>query len=234
MRGSYSPIEKNINIVLPNDSEDFFDYNATILHILLHELEHVGQYQKCLERRGNNLEVSLLSMCFKTNIFLVNLKKKLQNKEIKLDEYSAIIQQMQSYNMYNEKINKGCYVLLPSERQDEINSFKYLAELLKNMHSKQNKEKIEMIEMNYLSRKIMGYQADGDKIMAPTYELYRIILDFMNQSESENKYFEIFNSLEKNMSLDQRLYYGLNISTDEYNKQLFEIGKKSIGKKLIK
>lgn len=226
MTGSYSPIEKNINIVLPNNKEDFFDYNTTVLHVLLHELEHVGQHKKCLENKGNNLETDLLSMCFKANNYLELIQKKLQNNEFKSDEYISIIQQLQFYQMYSEIVNKGCYELLPSERQAEINSFKYLIGLLKNIHNEQNNKKIEMIETNYLIRKIMGYKEDENKIIAPTYELYRIILNFMNQSESENKYFKIFDSLEKNMSLDQRLYYGLNISSDEYNKQKLEIGKR--------
>ena len=71
----------------------------------------------------------------------------------------------------------------------------------------------------------MGYKSDGKKVIAPTYELYRIILDFMNQSENKDKYFEKFDSFSKSMTLDQRLYYGLNISLDEYNNKKLEIGK---------
>ena len=71
----------------------------------------------------------------------------------------------------------------------------------------------------------MGYKSDGKNVIAPTYELYRIILDFMNQSENKDKYFEKFDSFSKSMTLDQRLYYGLNISLDEYNNKKLEIGK---------
>lgn len=224
--GSYSPVEKNLNIVLPNNKNDFFDYNTTILHILLHELEHVGQHKKCLESKINNLEIDLLSKCFKANDFLETIQKRLHNNEIKTEEYITIIQQMEFYQMYSEIVNKGCYELLPSERQAEINSFKYLIELLKRVRNEQNNEKIEMISTNYLLRKIMGYKEDNGKIVAPTYELYKIILQFMNQSEHESYYFKTFDSLSKNMTLDQRLYYGLNISTEEYNNQKSEIGKR--------
>lgn len=48
----------------------------------------------------------------------------------------------------------------------------------------------------------------------------------MNQSEHESYYFKTFDSLSKNMTLDQRLYYGLNISIEEYNNQKSEIGKR--------
>lgn len=72
----------------------------------------------------------------------------------------------------------------------------------------------------------MGYKEDNDKIVAPTYELYKIILQFMNQSEHAGHYFKTFDSLSKNMTLDQRLYYGLNISAEEYSNQKSEIGKR--------
>lgn len=224
----YSPVEKTINIVLPDKDVELFDYNTTILHILLHELEHVDQHKKCLERKNNTLETDLLSTCFKANNYLETIQKRLCDNEIKQDEYFSIIQQMQYYKMYSEIVNKGCYELLPSERQAEINSFRYMIDLLKNIKNDQNKDKIEKIKLNYIIRKMMGYKKEDNSILAPTYELYRIILDFMNQPELLTKYYEIFDSSSKNMSLEQRLYYGLIISSDEYDRQILDISKRLI------
>lgn len=223
--GYYSPIDKELNIVLPTEENDYFDYNATVLHILLHELEHVGQHKKCLERESNDLETDLLNTCFSANNNLEVIQKRLHNNEIEPSEYLAVIEQLKFYQMYSDIVNKGCYELLPSERQAEINSFKYLIELLKNSYDEKYKDKFEMIKVNYLIRNLMGYKSDNKNIIAPTYELYRIILDFMNQSDNQEKYFEKFKSFSKNMTLDQRLYYGLNISLDEYNNKKLEIGK---------
>lgn len=223
--GAYSPIDKNIKIVLPHDQNNYFDYNTTVLHILLHELEHVGQYKKCLESKNSDLEKGLFDTCFKANNYLEQIQKKLHNNEINPNEYLLIIEQMKFYQMYSEIVNKECYELLPTERQAEINSFKYLIELLKNNYDEKYKDKFEMIKVNYLIRNLMGYKSDGKNVIAPTYELYRIILDFMNQSENKDKYFEKFDSFSKSMKLDQRLYYGLNISLDEYNNKKLEIGK---------
>lgn len=226
--GSYSPIERTLNIVLPKDENDFFEYNSTVLHILLHELEHVGQHKKCLESKNNNLEIDLLTLCFRANIFLDTVQKRFHNNEIKPEEYKSIIEQMKFYELYSIIVNEKCYELLPSERQAEINSFKYLMDLLKDICNEKNNEKFEGIKTNYLIRNMMGYKTDDKKVVAPTYELYSVILDFMNQSESKSKYFESLDFLSKDMDLNQRLYYGLNISQEEYNDKKSEIGKRLI------
>ena len=222
--GFYSPIDKEINIVLPDKNIELFDYNTTILHILLHELEHVGQHKKCIESKNDTLETSLLSTCFKPNNYNEMIKKRLQNNDINKDEYFSVIEKLKFYEMYSKIINE-CYELLPSERQAEINSFSYMIELLKNIKNVQYEDKIEKIKLNYLVRKVMGYKKQDDKVLSPTYELYRIILDFIKQPQLLEKYYETFDSESRNMSLEERLYYGLNISCDEYDKQQLEIGK---------
>lgn len=135
---------------------------------------------------------------------------------------------MKFYEMYSKIVNKGCYELLPSERQAEINSFSYLIELLSNIKIEGYEEKIEMIKLDYMIRKIMGYKKEDNKVLAPTYELYRVILEFMDQSENVKKYYDSFDNISKNMSLDERLYYGLNITLEEYENQNSEIGKRLI------
>ncbi len=222
--GFYSPIDKEINIVLPDKNIELFDYNTTILHILLHELEHVGQHKKCIESKNDTLETSLLSTCFKPNNYNEMIKKRLQNNDINKDEYFSVIEKLKFYEMYSKIINE-CYELLPSERQAEINSFSYMIELLKNIKNVQYEDKIEKIKLNYLVRKVMGYKKQDDKVLSPTYELYRIILDFIKQPQLLKKYYETFDLASRNMSLEERLYYGLNISCDEYDKQQLEIGK---------
>lgn len=219
--GSYSPIEKEINIILPDKNIELFDYNTTVLHILLHELEHVGQHKKCIESKKDTFETGLLSTCFAANNYNETIKKRLQNNDIEKYEYFSVIEKLKFYEMYSKIIEK-CYELLPSERQAEINSFSYMIELLKNI---ENKDKLENIKLNYLIRKLMGYKKQDDKVLSPTYELYRIILDFIKQPELLEKYYERFDSVSENMGLEERLYYGLNISCDEYDKQQTEIAK---------
>ncbi|MBP3461133.1 MAG: hypothetical protein J6K21_01820 [Bacilli bacterium] len=223
--GSYSPVDKNLNIVLPSELNDYYDYNTTIMHVLLHEFEHVDQHKKCLDKKNKNFEVDLLDTCFKSNNYLENLMKRLNNNNIPKEEYISIIEQLKFYQMYSEIVNKDCYELLPSERQAEINSFKYLIELMKRINDEKYKEKNEIIKVNYLLRNLMGYKINGKDIIAPTYELYRIILDFMNQSELTGRFYDNFKRIEEDMDLEQRLYYGFNISLEEYNNKRLEIGQ---------
>lgn len=215
--GSYSPIYKNIEIVLPQEKKDIFTYNSTIMHILLHELEHVVQHKKCNERKNNSLETDLLMMCFKANNYLDNINYRLENDDIKPYEMESIIMQLDFYQKYSRIVNRGCYEFLPSERQAEINSFDNLIQLFKNMKLEKYNDQIKGIEVGYLIRKIMGYKKIDDEILAPTYELYKNILIFLGKEEDIKSYYEKFDYLADGMDLDKRLYYGLKISQDEYD-----------------
>lgn len=59
-----------------------------------------------------------------------------------------------------------------------------------------------MIKVNYLLRNLMGYKSIGKEIVASTYELYRIILDFMNQFELTSRFYDNFKIIEENMDLE--------------------------------
>lgn len=226
VQGYYSPLEKNINVVLPSDRNDVFDYNTTLLHTLFHELEHVGQHKKCLENEPKNLETDLLSTCFKSNNYLEMLQNKLENNDLELGELFITVKQLEFYEMYSKIINKQCYELLPSERQAEIKSFKYLIELLKKIDFKKDIDKMKALKTHYLIRKVMGYKYENDIVLAPTYELYRVILKLMNQSELQDEYFDNFDLISKQMPLEHRLYYGLRITPYEYKNQITEISER--------
>lgn len=223
--GSYSPNTKVVQISLPEEKEknNQFLYNSKLLHLVLHELEHVCQHKLCSDNNTQSFNKDLLNACFSPNNYIEILSKKIKDGNFSIVEMQNIMYEISFYEKYAEIIHK-CYGCLPSERQAEINSLSELCSLFKNIRIDNYQDNIIGLQKGYTIRKLMGYEFKDNELVYPTYEFYRDILELYDNLDID-KYFSKFDRLSENMSLDERLFYGFKISEDEYKGELLKLTK---------
>ena len=119
------------------------------------------------------------------------------------------------------KENKQSYELKPSERFAEIKSYDEIYYSLGFLTSINHGELVNHISNERMIRKMRGYRIKNKEIIFPTKEyfekgecghLYNSIEDIAN-----------FNICKEKYSLDERLFYGVGISDDEYKDKMSKI-----------
>lgn len=223
--GSYSPNTKILQISLPSNEEknNQFMYNSTLLHLVLHELEHVCQHKLCNDENIKSFNKDLLNTCFSANNYIEILTNRLKEGNFSKEEMLDIMVNINFYEKYANVI-RSCYGYLPSERQAEINSLSKLCFLFKDIKMNNHQENIIGLKKGYITRRLMGYEIKDEKIIYPTYELYKNILELYKDADN-NRFFSNFDRLSQNMSLDERLFYGFKISEDEYKGEVLKLIK---------
>lgn len=185
--------------------------NLLIIVILFHEIEHLKESSKIMEK---NFEAFLLSYS-KLDIF-----KNIASKKLRL------IQNVSSEKIYikllenkQEKLYMKSYNLNPSERIATINSYKLLFESLKKYENfnKKYRSIFEYINKLYVEQYYMGYKIKkhSNKINVPLIDYF----DFIGMSNR----LEQFDLNSDDLNIETKMMYGLPIKlqeTKKLNKQL--------------
>lgn len=221
---SYNYLTKEMLFTLPSQDKEIVRYNLEILHYILHECEHVQQYKQCNDK-NNSLKKALLEESLHDTIFLTEIDKldysKLTEKEL------ININKKANYCMLRYSIYHTIYKYLPSERMAEIDSFKYILNLLKNEKNPELCREKENYEKGYIIRELMGYKKENDKIVCPTFSMYQEFNKLLKNHELLNEIITSLSKYSENIDLDERIYLGLPITTEEFNSKLKKIARKN-------
>lgn len=201
------------------DVTKYLKVNLDILHVIIHELVHATQYKRCLEKE-NDLEKNILELTLKGNIDILN--NKYISKE--MTKY---------YNIQHDiLLNPVCYKTKPCERMADMKGLEYV----RNISKLYNLDDVEAyFEIKYLMSKIRGYS----DISPTSYVIYinESLKAELGLPHEETDYYKIEDMYKKeskrrNLSLDDRLYFGLPIDEDEKEIIMQEI--KQVKRKIFK
>jgi len=211
----YDSFDNDIKISNDFGDDNIIDNITKYLHIILHEIEHASQY-KTVDSGKNTLETLLLKQCFLGNIF----KRKYQNIDVKKldkDELLKLYAYLDFYTKAEIELSK-IYECLPSERQAEIKSFIELINVCNNIKDERLSSVTPNFYKNYYIRKIMGYRNDNGIIKSPTNTLMTLLDEL--SGEKNDAMHNYIDKVTPTLTLDERLYYGLKISQDEYKSEI--------------
>ena len=199
--GSYSNMDKKIKI----NKDHIMECNHVVknkklltLEVIRHELEHAKQLKK-LYNWQKDIESSIIDYSLRSY-------KLIEGLVIPFD-------QIEYEPNFLELKKKQNYTIDPGERLAEINSWKYIINLIKNQNH--TDDLLQSRTMLYKSF-IRGYKDNGYYLDPPTYEfllklgLYRDLY-LLKQTVDQQKY--CFNT---------RLTYGLPLTYDEYNNDILK------------
>lgn len=203
-----------------NKYEKLLEINSYIIRTVLHELIHALQYKEVdiYKKLGDDilfskeeLEAYLLNDSFE---YLEEYNKnKVLSNETKL--YHKYI------SMEYKKLDTF-YRITPAERMANIIAAKYIYFMFKQNNLNSNKLVKKYEKKNLLEAQLRGYDFGGG---SPTKD-YLLIKEGLKQkagfetsifNPNEEKICNEINSISKKINLKDRLYYGLNVSFEEYN-----------------
>lgn len=208
--GSYEYFTGNLIIRKNFHDESNLSYNINILQNIMHEIEHVIQYDyliKCNKKiiiPNNLIKANLLTDSINQKIILETLKNKSDNFDLNI--------QNELYNCENivEAIEE-LYIYDPSERMAEIDSLKKLLEIVKLL----NDDRLtNIINFNLIQKLNIGYDDN-----CPIFNFYTGLSDMIDNEYLKviiNNYLINYNYL----TLEDKLYYGLPRNDMEYQNQL--------------
>ena len=197
--GSYNCKEKLIRIYLPSirvgiKYKDTNLINIIALEILRHEFSHAESYH-LIDERKSDIKSYILRYA--------NLQYSIDNGLL-LNYYNT--------DLYNLK-RKDNYLINPMERIAEIDSWKYIINIIKNDH---NTEELLYARVSLYYSLIRGYNDNNIFINCPTY-------DFLLNTGLLKDYKYLKNIVEdKNYSFDTRIENGLPITYDELNEKTYK------------
>lgn len=197
--------------------DDILTYNTTILYTIIYECENIDQYEISKSKKSS-LKKYLLSEEFTNTFFLEFLDKKINNDMSEI-ETNELIKQI-NYCYHKEKQMKKINYCLPSKRMAQIDSFDKTIKIIKSAKTSQKKDMISKLEKSYLLATIMGYKNNNHTITCPT----NTFIKYCNTT-NEKLLINSLNDLSSLMNLNERLYYGLEISQKEYTHQYEKINK---------
>ena len=207
---SLNKIESDsINDIQTSDMEMYTKVNLKVVYMILHELTHAYQYKKCLE--GNNdLEKALLELSLESN--LVQLRK----EKISNQKAMFYTKQQEFYQ------NHLYYLTIPSERMANINALKFVYDTSMYLPNDLNKNITIYNEASLLTGKIITYDnSSPTAYFISINEQLKKYLGFPYGETDidiiEEKY------INKDLSLDERLYLGLPIEKEEKQELLEKI-----------
>ena len=170
--------------------------NILALEALKHEFTHADQIRRIDEGKKDitteTIKLSYLNYCTEKGYFYP------------LKEYDM---------KYINFLTKENYYISPNERNAEIESWKYIVNLLKN---KRTSDELLFSKSNLYYSYIRGYKDNGLYINCPTYEFLlelRLIREFKIIKQKVET---------KNYSLDTRLNSGLPITKDELENEILK------------
>ena len=205
------PIENNKNKSITSN-------NIMNLRIVLHELEHVGQFKLCFEGREESIRKNLLRISFEKE-FILNEIDNINKFKITKDQ----LKQLENKVKYVEwliKMYPKMYQYLPCERMAEIDSFKTILKIIDKSSLPEVKKCSSEYERGLANRNLMGYDKRvGGMIVSPVSNMYRLLEHASNDKESLEKAKKSLESCSEYFDLENRLYLGLPISSLEYDNE---------------
>lgn len=175
----------------PNDLNYYMERNLLILQIIIHELEHSIQQMK-FKSGKNDIETRLLNLEFD---YIVNMMK---GREDSLKNYKNYKKKLKIYNIL--------YPLRFTERMAQINAYSKIIETITPI-------KNEIPELFSLEEKIKEASKFANYVSPDKYGLPGPTIIFFNYLEKSDKLDLIDHS---NLSYEERLKYGFNLTSEEY------------------
>ena len=218
--GYYNYLTKELFFRLSPRNVDVYKYNLMMLHCILHECEHIGQYKIC-EKKDDSLRKTLLLESFYDTL----LCKKMQNFDFEKASLSDIekIKGNMSYAELRRQIYPNIYGFLPSERMAEIDSFEKILTSLDKIKLDGLRTEKSSYQKGYNIRKLLGYSQEKGEVKCPTFKLYNELNNICCNNELLDEVVHNLNKVSNEMDLDTRLYYGLPIHIEEYKSVLRKI-----------
>ena len=213
--GCFSFIAKKIFYYLPNVKMNVLRYNLFVLQVVLHECEHVNQYDEII-----NGKHTIKNMILKEDLGDQIIDKYLANARISRLSCD-VVEKLQAEKSYFDKKAEhylSLYDIAPSERMANIDSILKLLTIVDDTDLQGHEEEIKMLEIiccNYLMK---GYRIENRIIKCPTYKWYHKLEDIAPEREELATDLKIIHAEGKNMPFDKRLYMGLPINQYEYQK----------------
>ena len=201
---------------LSNPSSNYPDFteqeinllkNTYVTQALLHELDHAAQLKQIDNRFNRSFESALLRLALRGTIpFSCDM-----NTELDYEKKADLFHEMYRKN----------YIYNPSERFAEINSYNYLIYEIFPIYKMQLRHLCDYLYNRLLYVKMRGYDLSLKEDMCPT-EAFLAGTNRKNIWESFHFYNKDKKELLDNVSsiydLEDRIYYGLPISDEEYKK----------------
>lgn len=188
--------------------------NLTITQIILHELEHAFQNKQADNMLDNSIEAKLVRASFSILHMMDNprLLTAFLNDEISKRDFIFLDEQY-------KKLYKKYYLINPSERLAQVNSFKLIIEVMKPI--KEYIPNLYDFELaSSIGEMVKGYGNSWKHAICPT----QLFLFDTGQDDVWNGfdfYDQDFNQLIENVchkyNLARRFQLGLPVSRNEYN-----------------
>lgn len=199
--GNYRMEEEMITIYLNNikdnqlDKKQINNRNILGLQVLKHEIIHAENLRKIREGKRD----------IKTYVKMMGLLDYCAKK--------GIYYPLETDLSYLHFLTKENYLTDPNERTTDIESWKYIVNLLKNQ---KNTEELLYARSRLYYALIRGYKDNGIYINSPTYE-------FLLELRQIREFNLVKKRVEgKNYNFDTRLTCGLPITKDEYYKKILQ------------
>lgn len=225
--------------VLNKPNVDLIDYYKYLYYIIfsaiLHEREHVMQYQLMISPFNQSIEKDILKFVdlFHKNRLTKLSKEKLKQSKMKVSRVNIFNSKKEICKIYNTLYNKH-YFLDPMERLAEIRSYTIMKQIF------QNKDEYEyyyfLSQFKIISSIITSYDLINETVISPSISFMNKISDAITHENIPFKWYsenqiQCLENILSTLSLKERLLYGLPITYDEYNKQneIYTFYEKKIG-----
>lgn len=217
-----------------NDKEIilYFQYNLSVIRMLVFQIEHIKKYLNY--GKSENIEDILFELGSKMNVRYAYLKNKFSGKKCIINEklfssdfinnidkeysrYKLIIEEHKQLSKIQCLSGKN-----PSNRIAHIKSVNFVNDILDEMNVEEDIKQILIYINEYyrLHFTFTNYYS-SEKILLNPLKRFTYSLDLFGEYYIENKTRdELENIIESNNNLpiSERIYYGLELTRDEYSK----------------
>ena len=221
--GAYSFFYKKLYYYLPKFNMNVLRYNMLITQVVLHECEHIKQYDEIF-----NGKKTIKNMILKEDLGDQIIDKYLSTADIS-NLPAPMVKELHEEKAYFDKKAAqylSLYDIAPSERMANIDSALKLLYVMDDTDLKGHKKEIKIIEKICCNYLLKGYKVINGVIKCPTYKWFHELEDMAPERKELVTYLKIINAEKKNMPFDERLYMGLPINYEEYQRVLTK--KKSL------
>jgi len=210
----------------------YFQYNLSVIRMLSFQLEHIKKYLNY--GKSENIEDVLFELGSKMTVRYAYLKNNFIGKKCiineKLFSNSFINNIDREYERY--KLITSEYKLLskiqclsgknPSNRIANIKSVNYINEILNNLNIEDDIKQILITINEYYKLYFMftNYYS-SERLLLNPLRRFTYSLDLFGEYYIENKSRDELESIiesNNNLPINERVFYGLALTSDEYNK----------------
>lgn len=191
------------------EDDDILLHNAKVLQIILHECHHMLSYKLCQDKCSNN---DYMRLIMSRNLLLKEVGPYLDGMRASNEVYTT--NKLRSFQKYIYEASEvyidlgGCH---PTERIAEIGSYRDMLKIISCDSSLYN-----YFNDGFYNKNLVGYCSD-DMDDFPFKVFFDRILEIHYDKDYCNNIKEDMLRKSSNMSLKDRLFYGLPITAEEYN-----------------